>query len=57
MSATTSPGAAAQESLLEGAREAALVRWDLPFDALIMLLVGALFTGLAAARFSRADNT
>jgi ABC-2 type transport system permease protein len=57
MSATTSPGAAAQESLLEGAREAALVRWDLPFDALIMLLVGALFTSLAAARFSKADNT
>jgi ABC-2 type transport system permease protein len=56
MSATTPSGGAVQESALEGAREAALVRWDLPFDALIMLLVGALFTGLAAARFSKADN-
>jgi ABC-2 type transport system permease protein len=52
-----SSGAATPESPLAVAREGSLVRWDLPVDALIMVLVGILFTGLAAVRFSRADNT
>ncbi len=56
LSATASSGGGPEETLLESARTAGLVRWDLPFDALIMALVGVLLTALAAVRFSKAEN-
>jgi ABC-2 type transport system permease protein len=50
------PGEAAGQSLDGAARAAGLVRWDLPFDAALMALAGALFAVLAAAQFSKGDN-
>jgi hypothetical protein len=45
-----------QTSLEQTARMSGLVRWDLPFDAAIMALVGVLLAALAAVRFNRAEN-
>jgi ABC-2 type transport system permease protein len=56
LSATAPSGGAPEETLIESARAGGLVHWDLPFDALIMALVGVLFASLAALRFSRTEN-
>jgi ABC-2 type transport system permease protein len=56
LSATSPPPGVSGDTLAETARSAGLIRWDLPFDAAIMLLAGALLASLAAWRFSRADN-
>jgi ABC-2 type transport system permease protein len=56
MSAAGEPSAAGGETMLEAARAAGLVRWDLSFDAAIMVLAGLLLAGIAAWRFSRANN-
>ena len=56
LSATTSSGGMVEQSLQEAARATGLIRWDLPFDAAIIALVGAFFVALAAIRFSRAEN-
>jgi ABC-2 type transport system permease protein len=57
LSAKTSSGGMVEQSLQEAARASGLIRWDLPFDAAIVALVGAFFVALAAIRFSRAENT
>jgi ABC-2 type transport system permease protein len=54
-SATTPSGSTA--SVLDKTSKGELVHWNLPINALILVLVGILFMSLAAARFSRADNT
>ena len=56
LSATTSSGGMTEQSLQEAARASGLIRWDLPFDAAIIALVGAFFAALAAIRFSRTEN-
>lgn len=43
-------------SMIEAARDAGLVKWNLPIDAAIMAAVGICLAGLAAARFNRASN-
>lgn len=43
-------------SMIEAAREAGLVKWNLPIDAAIMAAVGIALAGLAAVRFNRASN-
>jgi ABC-2 type transport system permease protein len=57
LSAKMSSGGMVEQSLQEAARASGLIRWDLPFDAAIIALVGAFFVALAAIRFSRAENT
>jgi ABC-2 type transport system permease protein len=57
LSAVEPSAGAPGQSLDETARTYGLIRWDLPLDAAIIALVGVLFAGLAAVRFSRADNT
>ena len=47
---------ASTASMIEAARDAGLVKWNLPIDAAIMAAVGVLLAGLAAARFNRASN-
>jgi len=56
LSAARPSGNMLDQSLQEAARAGGLVRWDLPFDAAIMALAGVFFAGLAAVRFSRAQN-
>jgi ABC-2 type transport system permease protein len=55
LSAAPTSGTAGQP-LEVAARAAGLVRWDLPFDAAIMALVGTFFAALASVRFSRTEN-
>jgi ABC-2 type transport system permease protein len=42
-------------SLMELARSAGLINWDLGLDMAIMGLVAVVLAGVAAARFSQAD--
>jgi ABC-2 type transport system permease protein len=50
------PTDGAASSMIDAAREAGLVKWNLPIDAAIMAAVGIVLAGLAAARFDRASN-
>jgi ABC-2 type transport system permease protein len=56
LSASAPSGGTAEQPLEVAARAAGLVRWDLPFDAAIMALVGVFFAALASVRFSRTEN-
>jgi ABC-2 type transport system permease protein len=45
----------AEGSVVEAARAAGLIRWDLGTDVLVMVLVAALLAGVAAVQFNTAD--
>jgi ABC-2 type transport system permease protein len=44
-----------EQSLAELARATGLIRWDLGYDVIVLVLVATLLTAAAAWRFSRAD--
>ena len=56
LTAAHPPQGSTTQSMIEAARDAGLVKWNLPIDAAIMASVGVVLAGLAAMRFNRASN-
>jgi ABC-2 type transport system permease protein len=52
----TLPAGSLERSLADVARQAGLIRWDLPFDVAILTLVAGLLAAVAAYSFSTAES-
>jgi ABC-2 type transport system permease protein len=55
LSSAATPAGSSEKSLLELARDAGLIRWDLSFSVGVMVLTSVVLVAVAAWRFSRVE--